>query len=258
MRLLAREEWFETVSSEGEYESDFESLVLDRSELLFPDYHVLSFKIPVESESGRKVPDLALVDRRYRHWWVVEVEMAHHSLRGHVLPQVDVFTHGKYGMEHRDHLVAQSSSLDSTALTDMIKGTQPRVLVIVNRNVPEWVRPIQSFGGLVTVIEVFRSGRNEHILRINGDYPAAGSDEIVSTCRLDDVIPRLLIVNSPAALGIAHGEKISIAYNDGFTDWERIDSADRVWLSPVKRNPLSARQIYIIVRDTYGVLSFKV
>jgi hypothetical protein len=39
------------------------------------------------SEYGSKKPDLALIDRDYRAWWVVEVELAHHSLHHHVLPE---------------------------------------------------------------------------------------------------------------------------------------------------------------------------
>ena len=256
--LIGQREWFDSLSSEGQYESDFESIVLSRSDILFPQYFALPFKIPVESENGRRIPDLALIDRKYRHWWVVEVEMSHHSLNGHVLPQVDVFAHGRYGTAHRDHLLAQSNSLNLTALSDMIKVNQPRVLVIVNRNVPEWIRHIKALSGTVSVIEVFRSERNEHILRLNGEFPSSVSEEMVSTCRLDDLMPRLLQVDSPAALGGIHGDRLSISFSGGFTDWERVDSADRVWLIPVNRNPLSIGHSYVILRDALGVLTFKV
>ena len=257
VRLLVRGEWFDSVSSEGQYESDFESIVPSKSDILFPEYFALPFKIPVESENGRRIPDLVLIDRGYRHWWVVEVEMSHHSLNGHVLPQVEVFAHGRYGTDHRDHLLAQSGFLNETALSDMIKVNQPRVLVIVNRNVPEWVRHINALGGAVSVIEVFRSDRNEHILRLNGEFPSSSSNEMVSTCRLDDLMPRLLQVDSPAALGGAHGDRFSISFSGGFTDWERVDSADRVWLIPVNRNPLSIGISYVILRDALGTLTFK-
>ncbi len=257
MRLLVKKEWFETISSEGQYETDFESIIQSRCSLLFPEYHAIPFKVPVESETERRIPDLALIERRYRHWWVVEVEMAHHSLNGHVLPQIDVFSRGTYGASHREYLLAKSDALNPTALADMIKGTQPRILVIVNRSVPDWVRPIHDLGGLLSVVEVFRSGRNEHILRINGDYPTANAEEVVSTCRLDEMMPRLLRVDSPADLRIAPGERLSIGFGGGFTDWERVDSADQVWLFPVKRHPLSAGKSYVILRDSHGGLSFK-
>ena len=256
MRLLLNGEWFDAVSSEGQYEAEFEELILSRANSLFPDYHVVSFKTPVESEDGRKIPDLALIERSYRYWWVVEVEMAHHSLRGHVIPQVEVFARGKYGQEHCDYMMRKCNGLDQNALTDMIKGAQPRVLVVVNRAVPNWMEPIHRLDGLVAIAEIFRSGRNQHILRINGDYPSGNDESIVSACRLDIGLPGLLQIDSPASLGIASGEQTYIELDGGLTNWTRLDSADKVWLIPAGRNPLVANQNYQILRNE-GQLFFK-
>lgn len=249
MRILSNNEWFDVISSESQYETDFESIVVAHAADLFPQFHVIRFRAPVESEDGRKVPDLALLDREYRFWWVVEVEMAHHSLANHVLPQVEVFARGKYSEVHADYMASQRNDLDRVALQDMVKGAQPRVLVIVNRNVPDWIAPIRNIDGLLTVVEIFRSDRNRHILRVNGDYPLAGDSHIASRCRLDSVIPNLLLVDSPASLGLASGESITIEFDGGLTSWERVDSADRVWLSPLGRNPLAANKEYVILRD---------
>ena len=256
MRLLFNREWYAAVSSKGQYETDFEDLIVARAEDLFPEYYVVPFEVIVESEEGRKKPDLALVDRRYRYWWVVEIEMAHHSLHSHVIPQVEVFSRGSYGQNHCDHMVAENSELDCGALVDMIKGAQPRVLVVVNQSVPNWIEPIRRLNGLVTIVEPFRSHRNRHILRINGDYPSGRDPDVVSACRLDNVMLGLLKVDSPAALGVAHGESVSIRLNGRLTDWERLDSSDNVWLMPTERNPLDANQDYIIMKDHDNTLSF--
>ena len=254
MRLLLSEEWFDALSSEGQYESDFESLILSRANALFPHFHVVPFRVPVESEEGRKIPDLALVDLSYRFWWVVEVEMAHHSLYGHVIPQVEVFARGKYGAQHANHLASSRDDLDRAALQDMILGAQPRVLVLVNRSVPDWIEPLRRLDAIVTVVEIFRSGRNQHILRVNGDYPRAEEAHIASLCRLDTTLPNLLLVDSPAALGVATGEQIAIEFNGGLTNWSRLDASDRVWLVPSGRNPLAANQEYLIMRDAVSGL----
>ena len=254
MRLLLSEEWFEAVSSEGQYESEFESVILSRASSLFPQFIVVPFKTPVESEDGRKIPDLALVDLSYRHWWVVEVEMAHHSLRGHVIPQVEVFARGRYGEEHANHLANSRADLDKSALQDMMRGAQPRVAVVVNRSVPEWVEPIHRLDAILTVVEVFRSSRNQHILRVNGDYPEAAGSQIATRCRLDGTLPNLLQVDSPAALGVAAGEQIHLEYNGGLTAWSRLDISDRVWLVTRGRNPLRANHEYVIWRDSDGRL----
>ena len=250
MRLLLSEEWYELVSSEGQYESDFESIIVSRANSLFPQFNVIPFKIPVESEEGRKVPDLALVDFSYRFWWVVEVEMAHHSLYSHVIPQVEVFARGKYGEEHANHLASSRADLEKSALQDMMMGAQPRVAVVVNRSVPNWIEPLHKLDAILTIVEIFRSGRNQHILRVNGDYPEAAEPQIATRCRLDGMLPNLLLVDSPAALGVATGEQILIEFNGGLTTWSRLDASDRVWLVPGGRNPLISNQEYVIWRDS--------
>ena len=249
MRLLLSEEWFEAVSSEGQYEIDFESVILSRANSLFPQFKAVPFKVPVESEDGRKIPDLALVDFSYRFWWVVEVEMAHHSLRGHVIPQVEIFARGKYGEEHADHLSRSRADLDKSALQDMMLGAQPRVAVVVNRNVPHWIEPLHKLDAILTVVELYRSDRNLHILRVNGDYPEVAEPQFATHCRLDSTLRNLLQVDSPAALGVATGEQIQLEFNGGLTTWSRLDSSDKVWLAPTGRNPLSFGQEYVIWRE---------
>ena len=257
MRLLLSGEWFDPVSSEGQYESDFESIILSRANSLFPQFHVVPFRMAVESEEGRKIPDLALVDAIYRFWWIVEVEMAHHSLYGHVIPQVEVFARGKYGEEHANYLASKGDDLNGKALRDMIMGAQPRVLVVVNRSVPDWIDPMHRLDAIVTVVEVFRSDKNEHILRINGDYPESEDAHIASLCRLDTTLPGLLQMDSPAALGVETGGQVSIEFNGGLTNWSRLDASDRVWLVPAGRNPLVANQEYQIIRETDGRLTLR-
>ena len=258
VRLLINKEWFDAVSSEGQYESNFESIVVNNAALLFPEYHTLPFRVRVESEAGAKIPDLVLIDKQYRHWWVVEIEMAHHSLNGHVLPQVEVFASGKYGLEHAEYIVTHSPTVatNPTLIYDMIKGAQPRVLVVVNKSMPSWAEAIRRFQGLVSVVEVFRSSRNHHAFRINGDNPATSAAYRISLCRLDHTLPRLLQIDSPAALGITHGQHISITFRGGLTEWERIDVSNQVWLSPIGRNPFEAGRDYCIVRDDDGNLYF--
>ena len=258
MRLLVDDEWYDAISSEGQYETDFESVIFHHSESLFPEYYAVPFKVQVESEAGVKMPDVALIDRQYRHWWVVEVEMAHHSLAGHVLPQVEVFASGRYGAKHANHIIAHARrhQVEPSAVEDMIKGAQPGVLVVVNQNVPRWVEPIRSLQGLVMVVEVFRSFRNQHVLRVNGDRLVNVEARLVSRCRLDRVLPRLLQVDSPAALQVTLGEKLYITFRGGMTEWERMDASNRVWLAPTARNPLKDDQDYWIMRADDDTLYF--
>ena len=261
MRLLRDNDWFDAISSESQYESEFQHIVVHKSNILFPEFHVLPFNLSVESEDGRRRPDLALIDHGYRYWWVVEIEMAHHSLYGHVLPQVEVFARGRYGTEHANYMQKKGANggllLDGRALLDMVKGAQPRVLVVVNQSVPNWVEPIRRFHALLAIVEVFRSARNQHIFRINGDYPTIRSHEMISACRLDMQIPSFLCIDSPAALGIRSGESLFINLAGKVTVWERLDTGNRVWLCPVNRNPLRSGNEYQIWKNEDGRFSSK-
>ena len=231
-------------------------MVVNQAGLIFPDYFTVPFKVPVETEDDRKIPDLAIIDKSYRRWWVVEVEMAHHSLNGHVIPQIETFTRGTYGNVHSEYLLKQLPRLDYNRISDMVKWNQPGVLVIVNQDAPSWVGPIHDLGGLLMIVQIFRSDRNGHVFRVNGDALSELSPEFISLCRLDPRIPRLLQIDSPALLGVDVGETVSIFYEGGITNWSRLDTADQVWLNPMGNNPLSSRQEYAIERETDGRLFF--
>ena len=92
---------------------------------------------------------------------------------------------------------------------------------------------------------------------VNGENPATICSEIVSNCYADPSIPRLIVIESPAGLGISQGARINIQFGGGVTEWERIDSRDKVWLNPIKRSPLQPNQCYKIVQDENGVFHFE-
>jgi len=252
-KLIVGRREYQSISSTAFYESEYEALVLGNAHLLFPDHVVVPFKPLVESEFGRAKPDLALIDRRYRKWWVVEVELAHHPLAGHVLPQIAVLADAEYGAGVATYLSLQSSDLDSGRLENMMRGSQPQVLVVVNKAVPQWLQPLSAYGAILAIVEVFRSDRNEHALRMNGDYPDIPTD-LVSTLRFDPNMPRLMIVDSPGALDIAGHGAFEIDFEGSITEWTRITTRDRVWLNPLKTNPLPMGQRYALTRGDDGQL----
>lgn len=237
-RLLIDGEWFDSISPESIYEKDFEELLLANAVHLYPSFHAARFKATVESEQGRAQADLALVDKSYRTWWVVEVELGSHPLRGHVQQQVAVLSTAKYSDAEANHLAGQAPELDRNALVEMMRGRQPRVLIIVNEAKPDWIPALARYDALVGVAELFRSRRDHMtVLRINGEHPEEIGD-VVSMCRVDGVMPNSLRVDSPANLGFGADEKAEIWFDGSLTEWARLDSATTAWLVPVHRNPL--------------------
>ena len=236
-RLLLGDEWFDQLSSTALYENEYERLLLSNSRALFPDYHVVKFKPIIQSEHGSARPDLALVDRGLRLWWVVEIELAHHELKGHVLPQAEILTSGHYGANEAQLLDLAIPELDSQTASDIVKGTQPQLLVIVNQTRPGWHDAIAQLGGSLMIAEVFRSGKNVHAIRANGTYPTIAGN-FLSDCAVDRSLPGLLVVRSPARLDAPQGAHLEIEIAGTITEWRRFDVQDKVWLKPHGANPL--------------------
>jgi hypothetical protein len=255
-KLLVSGRWYEEVGPTSLYEADLERIIVDQAPVLYPQFHAVSFKCTVYSEEDAAQADLALIERAYKEWWVVEVEKPNHSLDGHVLPQVRTLSRAVYGPTEAAVICSQCKCLEHTRVADMMKGKQPRVLVIVNARVPHWIEPLKKYDAMVATIEIFRSDRNEHIFRINGEAPCP-RQEVISTCYLDRAIPRFVLVEAPSALGVEPKGKVMIRVDDCATQWIRVDAQDRVWLTSVGPNPLSPGVKYDIVKGDDGALSFR-
>ncbi len=197
-RLLVSGEWYESLASTAYYEAEYERLILEQSETLYPHHRMVLFRPILASDGDTARPDFALIAKDYASWLVVEVELAHHALNGHVLPQIEVFATARYGDPEAAYLALQAADLDPVKLQYLMRGAPPRVLVIVNGAPPTWAPALMRFNALLANVEVYRSGRNHHILRVYGDGPAAPL-AVVSRCRLDPILPRLLLVESPCA-----------------------------------------------------------
>lgn len=259
-RVLVGNEWFEGLATDAFLEGEFERLILSRAGLLFPEFHAVKFTKSIQFEENIRKPDFALIDRDYAFWWVVEVELAHHSLWRHIIPQVSVFARATYGPDDAAYLEQQSAELDGSMLREMMRGEQPQVLVIVNQPKPEWKVPLESYDALLAYAEVFRSDQQRYVLRLNGDYPRRiAPEDVLSICYFDPQIGRFLVVGSPARVGVPESGRLAIEYEGGITEWVRMSRADRVWLGPAGgSNPLPPGQQYELVQIEGERLMFRV
>jgi len=182
--------------------------------------------------------------------------MGHHSLEGHVIPQVRRLARSTYQDAEADYLCAHSNALDRPKVMEMIKGEQPRVLVVANIPVPGWKDQLRPFNAAVAIFQIFRSRFNRYVYRINGDFPTEDY-EIISTCRCWD-IHRFLKIDAPTQLGIKRGEIITLYHEAGAMDWQRVDTADAVFLHALRDHPLQKGLLYQIVRQGDGTLAIQV
>lgn len=254
-RILIADEWFDELASTSLYESEFETILFQEAARIFPEYHPVPFKCIVLSEDGDAKADFALIHKDYRSWWVVEAEMGHHSFNGHVLPQVRKLSRANYTETEAQYLCDQAPQLDCARIKEMIKGQQPRVLVVVNVPVPTWRDPLRPYSAVLAIFQIFRSQFNRHIYRINGDFPSE-NNEIISTCRCWD-LHRFLKIDSPTQLEIKRGETIVLQHETGALEFERVDIADSVLLHALRDHPLKKNIVYEIVKQNDGTFAIQ-
>lgn len=250
-KILVDNEWFDEVSAQSMYESQFEDIIRDQAAILFPEYLTVPFKFLVESENGRAKADLALIDKNYLGWWVIEVEMSRHSFKNHVLPQVKILSEAFYSESVAQYFFERQPALDLDRLKAMMKGVQPRVLVILDLPKPEWSQKLEKFDCLLAIFQIFKSSDNKIIYRINGQYPF-NFESGRSLCHFEPLISNFLVIDSPALLDIQNDEKIEVTFNSALTEWKRIEIKDKIYLLPTKFNPLDISKKYLLLKDVKG------
>lgn len=255
-RILINDEWYDPVDTDATYESAFEGVVMGQAAALFPGYRAFPFKIIVESEYGSARADYALIERGYQNWWVVEVEMAHHSLPGHVAPQVLSLGSAVYGADATNYIMGKAPELERVRVQEMLRGLAPKILVVVNRPVPDWAPHLQPLGAELASFEIYRSARNRYVYRVDGFLPSAGSEQ-VSRCWLEPTMPFMLRIASPGSVPLANAEPIQVLWQGRVTTWKRAAARDALWLICTDRNPLDPGRQYEMACLEEGVLLFR-
>jgi hypothetical protein len=136
-RMLVNNIWYDEISAQSMFESKFEEIFLSQVGTLFPEYITVPFKFTVSSPEGTAKADLALIDKNYLGWWVVEIEMSRHSFNGHVLPQINVLSQALYDESVANYFFQKQPTLDILKLKDMMKGKQPRVMIVLDLPKPQ-------------------------------------------------------------------------------------------------------------------------
>ena len=256
-RLRYKDQWFIEIDPQAFFETEFESVILQNVHLLCANATLVPFKQTVfSSEFESKRPDLALIDDGYRFWWVIEVELAHHSLASHVIPQTRVLVDGRYGDDHIDALLRTNGSLDRVRLEAMMRGEPPRVVVISNRFDVHWERELNAIGVSYTVFNVFRSPLNNEIFLFDGRLPEHTSHQLTILTPAKG-LPQFFRVHSPGALQVAVGESVQILIDGRQTSWRRFDIKDQCYLAVEGRVTVGANSPLVVERREDGMLSIR-
>lgn len=145
-------------------ETAFEVEVLKALTCLLPDYWCGVFSGSFLLEGERRVADLALVHKSLSHWFVVEVELAGHSLEGHVLPQVRCFRYGEPEESCVTSLTRAFSGMKHEEAAKILRYVPRYVAVVSNLPDPDWTRSLRVLDVQHLTVSVYRdrNGRSAH------------------------------------------------------------------------------------------------
>ncbi len=124
-------------------ENRFEATALRVLKSLHPTCHVFQFKPTVSYNGTGWRPDLALVEKNMGYWFVIEVEIATHSLQRHIMPQVTAFRFGDYGQEACQKL-SENLSITLQQAQTLIKHVPQYVAVVSNSDNTEWDKALAA------------------------------------------------------------------------------------------------------------------
>ena len=251
--------WYEQLEPSTMREAQFEQQVLLHANSVYPNYFVFPFKksVPAKNRHTGDIeqvrPDLAFIARDYQEWWVVELEMGYHSLKGHVLPQVEKLVDADY-TDAAEYLAQQIPELSVSDVQRLAYNHATQVLVILNQIKLDWIVPLEELGASVAVFETYRQHDGGEAFRADGAYPSRAS-EVLSQCCYHPVISGILGIETPENVDLpGNHEILRLSFNNCLTEWTRMDADGRVWLAPRSQSPLKPGRSYQIARLDNGNL----
>jgi len=217
---------FQLVDPTEFLEVDFEAEVVKALTCLFPNYFCGVFAGEFVLDGERKSADLAMIHKSLSHWFVLEVELASHSLEHHVIPQVRCFRYGEPDSTCITSLCRGFVGIDRSNAELLLTHVPRGVAVISNVYDPVWHPALRTIDVQFLTVSVFRDyqGRTAHevqgrliVLRENLGF---GQFSVVDNS-----------LRFPKSCGLALG---TLQIEDQFGSaglWTARAAGDNVWLT---------------------------
>ena len=136
-------------------EDQFERQVLRVASHIMPSYKIAPWKPLIKDWEGHAAkPDLVLVSQEFDNWYVVEVELASHSITRHISPQLETLRKGIYDRSLIPSLQRAFPSENEVSLIRLI-ARDPGLLCIVDQFSDGISRTCRMTGFDLIVIEPF-------------------------------------------------------------------------------------------------------
>jgi hypothetical protein len=233
-------------------ESEFEEVVAKALTCVYPAYRCGRLFGHFRHGARRYRPDLALIARDFSHWFIVEVELASHSLEGHVLPQVKAF---QYGEPEPDCISAVSSTFGmSAAQAETLVRFVPRgAAVVANRRDGKWEATLRAHGVQLVTVASFVGQGTTRAVEVEGHLEVVAESLGFGTYRAVD---RSICFGR--TIRLPDGE-VRVEDPDGSAAvWTVRRSGEFTWVTKTTGVPSIPHESYVqIVRTVGGRLSLR-
>lgn len=234
-------------------EIDFEAEAVKALTCLFPDYWSGVFAGTFLLEGDRRSADLAMIHKSLSHWFVVEVEMAGHSLHGHVLPQVRCFRYGEPDQSCVTSLLRAFVGLSREQANSLLTHIPRYVAVVANMPDPEWTTALHALDVQYLTLSVYRdrNGRSAH--EIEGRLVAR--TESLGFARFS-AIDNCLRINKGCGLPLGNVQIVDQFGNPAL--WTVRETSGAFWISKDQGPALIAHESYVqIIRTFEGRITLR-
>lgn len=134
---------FEQADPTATSEATFEMTTLQLLARLYPSCLVITFKPLVINNGVGWRPDVAVIEKTLSYWFVIEVEIATHSLEKHVLPQVRAFRDGDYGQDSIK-IIARATAMSVDRVATLIRYVPRYIAVVSNHENQAWEKQLAA------------------------------------------------------------------------------------------------------------------
>jgi len=217
-KLLVGDDWFEALTPNTIVDTTYESMLRERAHILFPGFVLVPFRYLLSNDAGNSQPQLALIDRHCRSWWLVLLQTGHAPVEPYYQRQADIVRSVEYTREVADLIASRSAGqLGVADVERLIKSEQPSIFVLLAH--PPGPPQVLARHVIIGIAEIFKSPTDTHILRINGEQPRQ-PDERVGTLTRDRLMnPRLLSFFPRAGATFSPGAQCQIDLDGALGTW---------------------------------------
>lgn len=201
-------------------EDEFEAIAQSALQRILSEFWVLGFKPKVLGDEGiPRRPDLVLIDKRYRMWTIVEVELSNHSLDHHVYPQMQALATGNYKEEHAMWLVNRNDFLDKAQMIRMVQHKSPSVMVLVNStDVSHKWSQLKHLCVELAYLETFRNVETGDDIFSYSGYEPKIEPRIVAKAKHNNTLRNTLFCKQIADQKLRQDGEVQMCFNQTILD----------------------------------------